>query len=734
MAAASLLDTVPPPAAFDASANALNSSTSSQPQSIAELRNGKVVFRQKPLAHILIFAPEIVKFRELLEDRVARKAEGLTTIPDEHKPVIAKFVHDSDKTLSALCKHLLQELVPAQDEDGVAATTPPLTTAVLEPTIKSIASRNNYGLDGLPGVKAPAAVCVWRWEVRPCHLEWLPKNSREKAEARIAERVQAKLDLRRQFDALSKPEQDSILDPKGISTTIDLTGNSPAPKAKDNEENDSGNNAGKVGRPKKQPDPEKLAKEKEKQEKKAAKAEREQKEKEAQNKSRNLMKSFFKTSTTSKAVPTKTSADEQSVDEVSQYQKTFKPFVLKKDTHLAPVNWFANDPQPLRYDGDVIVVDDEEKPFDLCHQTTKERLQSVIDQLGPCQRRTRISISSNAPLKTAYGVSVRDLVAQLNEAEIAGDIALVRSLASKLSDRAAVPAKVLIFTDDVRPGYFGTWTRDSRIIGPRTALKRDVAMFDYDYDSGEEWEEEPAGEAGDLIDDGEEEDVDGDDPDSDADSWLVDDDQELLESPDNNTSRGASPVPLPPLKRKAQPEDSQISKKRKLVVPLVPFARGPCWEETIGRCEHTLFNPYRLQLLNDTPSGIDPFTFVSRVSEGAGRGAHNSTKINHNDGFVVPLLPTRFLGQADPPIPQVPKRVGAAPKTVFPDAHMPHLLKCITNTQTASLPLLVDVIYQDLRDHKVKKNSIEAKVREVAEKCKLQKVWVVKENFRVLIQ
>jgi chromatin assembly factor 1 subunit A len=61
---------------------------------------------------------------------------------------------------------------------------------------------------------------------------------------------------------------------------------------------------------------------------------------------------------------------------------------------------------------------------------------------------------------------------------------------------------------------------------------------------------------------------------------------------------------------------------------------------------------------------------------------------------------------------------------------MGRLLDGITNAQTSSLPILVDKIYQDLREHKVKKNSIEAKVREVAEKCKIRKVWVVKENFK----
>lgn len=97
-------------------------------------------------------------------------------------------------------------------------------------------NRNNYGLDAPPGGgKVPAALCVWRWEVKEEHHEWLPKASREKADARSAERVQvrshfyipnaintssccqAKKDLATFFQSLSQEERDAILDPK--STT-----------------------------------------------------------------------------------------------------------------------------------------------------------------------------------------------------------------------------------------------------------------------------------------------------------------------------------------------------------------------------------------------------------------------------------------------------------------------------------------------------------------------------------
>lgn len=183
-----------------------------------------------------------------------------------------------------------------------------------------------------------------------------------------------------------------------------------------------------------------------------------------------------------------------------------------------------------------------------------------------------------------------------------GDISLVRSLLSQLEERTLFPVKVFIFKEDARPGYFGTWTRNSRIIGPRSPFAKDVLIFDYSYDSGEEWEEEVAGDADDVVEDAEDEDVDAEDADSDLDSWLVDDDEEPeITLDDRDSSPPLVPVFPQPAKRKAEEGEKKLGKKRKVVVPLVPFSRGPCWESSIGHCEYDLFHPYRVQLFNGAP-------------------------------------------------------------------------------------------------------------------------------------
>ncbi|ESQ28840.1 hypothetical protein EUTSA_v10018127mg [Eutrema salsugineum] len=54
--------------------------------------------------------------------------------------------------------------------------------------------------------------------------------------------------------------------------------------------------------------------------------------------------------------------------------------------------------------------------------------------------------------------------------------------------------QLLQFDKCCRPGFYGIWPSQSRVVGPRRPLKKDPEL-DYDVDSDEEWEEEQAGES-----------------------------------------------------------------------------------------------------------------------------------------------------------------------------------------------------------------------------------------------
>jgi chromatin assembly factor 1 subunit A len=121
--------------------------------------------------------------------------------------------------------------------------------------------------------------------------------------------------------------------------------------------------------------------EKERLEKKLARAEREQKEKEAQNKSQSIMAKFFAkpkaSSPAAVAGPSKLQTD---------FERTFKPFVLGKDKVLAPANWFleAKRRKTSSHSNrtEVILIDSDDKVEDVKMQDvpSSEELSNMSPQ------------------------------------------------------------------------------------------------------------------------------------------------------------------------------------------------------------------------------------------------------------------------------------------------------------------------------------------------------------------
>ena len=155
---------------------------------------------------------------------------------------------------------------------------------------------------------------------------------------------------------------------------------------------------------------------------------------------------------------------------------------------------------------------------------------------------------------------------------------------------------------------------------------------------------------------------------------------------------------------------------------------------------------------SDTPFPINPFKFVSQpVEQQASASGPGHSLQQTEDGFVIPALPPHLTKSSPNPnlglltpssssssstgLAASPgantKRSGQMPKKAFPDAHLAHLLTRIGELETSSLQCIVETVHRELQAHKVKKNAIEAKVREVGEKCKEKKVWIVKAEVKV---
>lgn len=109
--------------------------------------------------------------------------------------------------------------------------------------------------------------------------------------------------------------------------------------------------------------------EKERLEKKAARAEKEKKAKDLENKSRSLMANFFskpKASSISTSKGNEPSAGPSRVQ--TDFEKTFRPFALKRGSTLAPYNWFTTSKKRKGKEvvsGHVIVIDSD-------HETEKD--------------------------------------------------------------------------------------------------------------------------------------------------------------------------------------------------------------------------------------------------------------------------------------------------------------------------------------------------------------------------
>jgi chromatin assembly factor 1 subunit A len=295
----------------------------------------------------------------------------------------------------------------------------------------------------------------------------------------------------------------------------------------------------------------------------------------------------------------------------SDFEKTFKPFVVRKNVEMAAVNWFTTPTHPPQKNREVIVIDGDDdvevslsrKVVGAVHSPPPAKTSSLALVRSTVER-LKQGIAPSAPRHrrpgSILGRSIRDIYTELTEAEISGDVAETRSLTRLLEDRTSFPAKVFTFADDVRPGYMGTWSQTSSVIRPRNPFARDILVCDYNYDSDEEWEGEEEGE-GEIV--GEEDGARGEEADSEEeeddelDDWLVDDDEEeALDSVSDANGPDPFLIPEPSKKRKAEGHRKDVKKRK--VVPLVAFAKGPVLESSINHCSYAPFKAYQLQLFN----------------------------------------------------------------------------------------------------------------------------------------
>jgi len=198
-----------------------------------------------------------------------------------------------------------------------------------------------------------------------------------------------------------------------------------------------------------------------------------------------------------------------------------------------------------------------------------------------------------------------------------------------------VSMKYLHFDSDVRPPYFGTFTR---VQSParlrrffRNPFRREMPEADYDYDSEAEWEE--PGEGEDINSEGEE-DADSVEGDEDMEGFLDDDD------------------------------DGDTAKRKLITTDLEPVSSGLCWEDWYGQCKSAIGLPGVVQwkdfamghLLGMVPHGCCRSYLIAMTEGHSGPIDPFSTAYWQSDptptASSLPLgdaRPSTLNGQMNPP-------------------------------------------------------------------------------------
>ncbi|QRW00736.1 chromatin assembly factor 1 subunit A [Ceratobasidium sp. AG-Ba] len=658
--------------------------SASIPQSIVTLKSKKAIFKQQPLGldQALSTISERLNFHTYLQTI----SEPLKEFPVAHLPLIAKLVHESEETYHHAANRihkLLAAQVPSAGTNGMTAELL-LPKAVIDAAVRRVSDRTNWGVEN--GV---SGATIWRLEVKDRSM--LPPEFQDVCEARWKERNQAKLEIQVALSNMSEADRAQYVKSTSTngtaaattSTDKDVIMASPTKEDKDSAKKSA-------TRAKKQAD--ETPQNKERLEKKVAKAEKDKKSAEGVKKSAAAFASFF--TSTRPAVARVKTGDVT----LSDYDQTFHPFIVKKNTVRAPVNRFIDSRAQLPATGS---------------SSSNDLLREFLDS-APAKLRSGVS----HPTRPSQHLEVRAVINELNEAEVVGDSKAVRRLTALLKNRRAFPAKLFHFHENNKPAYYGTWTKTSQNIRARRPFGKDESL-DYDYDSDDDWEEEGEGEA--IVSDGsDEEDSDSADEEE---GWLVDDDDDEVEEVPAEGTEGT--ISDSAAKRKAEASAKNKDSKRRKVEKLVPFQKGPCWEAEIGECSYEPFNAYRIQLLNDCPYPVDPFTFIPEPVSSVASGLASGPSATQPPGvFATPTLPTATNDI------EVPGALGASSKATtikkpvdptniknpFPTTHLPELYSLIEGSEK-TLKGLVEDLYLALKKHPgVKKYAIEAKLREVADK------------------
>ncbi|KAJ4322483.1 chromatin assembly factor-I (CAF-I) p90 subunit [Neodidymelliopsis sp. IMI 364377] len=332
----------------------------------------------------------------------------------------------------------------------------------------------------------------------------------------------------------------------------------------------------------------------------------------------------------------------------SDYERCFLPFSLPSHAILAPANAFMGDTDKLN--------------------AARARLDQLKgDDHAGLQPATSHTLKISLPARARRGLRTATIVEVIKQVHGSPDRPLdltntsIANQQQPLEMLKDIPMKYLHFGEDVRPPYYGTYTKPYSDTVARRLARNAVSRIrqdtNYDYDSEAEWEEPEEGE--DLDSEGEDDaEEEGDD---DMDGFLDDE------------------------------EDPQL-KRRMLSGDLVPVSTGLCWEDANGVSKLndgsdaicTEFKGFKMEfLLGPYPQSIDPFSTAYwtppepiATSASTASKQDTSTKGLMNPPPRVPLVQRTMNGllntlNTTPSLTTPAASKASTPKKMIPDDQLP---------------------------------------------------------------
>ncbi|KAG1473316.1 hypothetical protein G6F56_001018 [Rhizopus delemar] len=623
-------------------------------ESCKYLKNGKLEFNEPKLR------PEN---HPLLAEKTTSELHKMPIeIPPAYIGLLASLVQDSEEPLNILANRINGILSPFLRTESLSQNF----EVAIQKAIGQVATYVSYGLsnevlasfENTSG-KMPLHLYINRWEVE--NTEFFPIDMQHAIVMRRKQRIEMSGILSNFISKMAPAERAALMNTKNRSKSDEKPSflTDEEKKKRDEEKRQKDEEKRQKDEEKKQREEEKRQKDEERRqrdEEKKKKREEERKLKEDQRKKREEEKKKKEqsqlrlTALFTKAAPTESNATNLEKATEIPSSTLFPPFHVKENVTLVE-DLTHNRPASLNSIYDFITH--------IKSASTTVSIASFLSELSEEAKQKR-GISAKVDIRTLLLPGSENI---LNAPNV----------------RKALRMKLLQFTEDVRPAYYGTFTQKSDIITGRAPFALDTSKLDYEIDSEAEWEPEGEGEE---IRSGDEEEEDADIIEPEDAGWLVPEgylsDNEGVEGSDRSSTR--------------QPNSSKKTMIRETVL-------GPYFEES------EIMRPFALNFVIEAPEeGYDPF-YEKPVASTENMEAKTSTSI--------------------------PSQTSHHPKPEFTEEHKNALISVINGNAPESIPGIISEAktHSILKD--VSKRQLEAKIKDVAVKEKrgsdTKATWYIKE-------